>query len=256
MQFGAHHTCALLWVKMKIMDISSVSFPWWAVPKRNHESGTETILAVLNHSSGSRQMHLSFTWPMGFVDPCQVLRDLQGGLAWRSWLRYPNHEFLLRADFFITFATFAAPVCNPSNHLATFWYCQNKPICPIKHWEEGLGNTCGVNAGHELSMCTCSPERQPYPASKLVRPAGWRRGFSPATLPFWDPTVLCPALWSSVQGKHGPVRVGPKECHKDYQKAEAPLLGDREGSENTCLQLFSTQRGLPRKMGTGILVGL
>lgn len=252
------YLCFAQRVKIKIMNISSVSFTWWAVLKRNHESGTEAILIALNNSSGSRHMHLSLTWPMGFVNPFQVLRDLQGDLVCRSWLHYPNHEFLLRADFLVAFAIFSATVCNPSNHLALFCYHQDKQICPIKHWEEGLEDTCGGNAGQELSMCTHSPERQPYTASKVVWPAGenLRWGFSPATLPFWKPTVLCPALGSAVQRRHGPVRVGPKECHEDYQKAEAPLLVYGEGSGNTCLQLFSTQRELTRKMGTDILVGL
>lgn len=52
--------------------------------------------------------------------------------------------------------------------------------------------------------------------------------------------MLCPALESSEQGRHGSVRLGPEECHKDDQKAEAPILGDREGSGNTGLELFRT----------------
>lgn len=111
-------------VKIKSMDIFSVSFQWWALLKRNHESGTEATLFALNHNSDSKQVYLLLTWPVGVINPCQVLRDLQDGLAYRSWLHYPNHEFLLRADFFVVFAIFATPVCNPITILLHFGISQ------------------------------------------------------------------------------------------------------------------------------------
>ena len=61
-----------------------------------------------------------------------------------------------------------------------------------KTCREVLGDTGGWKNGHKLTMCTCSPERQPYPASK--GPWSARRGLwvSPSTLLWRDP------IWSTA----------------------------------------------------------
>jgi len=38
------------------------------------------------------------------------------------------------------------------------------------------------------------------------------------------PGVLCPAVESSAQERHGPVVVGPEEGHKNDQRDGTPLL--------------------------------
>lgn len=149
-------------VKIKIMDISSASFPWLAVLKRNHESGTEATLVALNHSSGSRQMHLSLTWPLSFVNPCQVLRDLQDGVTYRSL--FPSWIF--------TESRFLCSICNfccsslqslkPPCHILVFPRQMNLSNETLRAaCQEGLEDTCGGNAGHELSVCTRSPTDTP-----------------------------------------------------------------------------------------------
>jgi len=55
--------------------------------------------------------------------------------------------------------------------------------CP----EGGSGAASWWKTQHELAMCTCSPEGQPYPGLHQVWPAGRGRLFCLSTLLSWDP---------------------------------------------------------------------
>jgi len=71
-------------------------------------------------------------------------------------------------------------------------------------------------------MCACSPESQ----HQQQRGQQVKGGDSAPLLCCGEtsPGVLCPALEPSAQEEHGPVGVGPEECHKNDPRAEAPLL--------------------------------
>ena len=57
-------------------------------------------------------------------------------------------------------------------------------------------------------------------------PAGQERSFSSSTLcsPESSHGVLCPALASTVEERHGPIGAGPEEGHKNNQRDGTPLL--------------------------------
>jgi len=91
---------------------------------------------------------------------------------------------------------------------------------------EGLGDTDGKKAGHDVAMCACSPEGQPCPGLHQEK---WASRSREVILPLCaalvrpPPGVLRPALEPSAQEGHGPVGAGPKEGHKKCQRDEERL---------------------------------
>jgi len=89
----------------------------------------------------------------------------------------------------------------------------------------------GVLADEKLNMtwqcCFHSPEGQPYPGLHQKQRGQQVEGGDSAPLLCsgeTPPGVLRPALEPSAQERHGPVGVGPEECHKNDQRDEASLL--------------------------------
>ncbi|PKU40336.1 hypothetical protein llap_9362 [Limosa lapponica baueri] len=76
-------------------------------------------------------------------------------------------------------------------------------------------------------MCAHSPESQLYPGLHLKKCGQQIKGSDSAPLLRSDetpPGVLCPALESLTQERHGPVQVDPEEGHKNDQRNGATLL--------------------------------
>jgi len=73
-------------------------------------------------------------------------------------------------------------------------------------------------AGNEVAMCTRNPESQSYPGLQQKKHDQQVEGGDSATLLCsgeTPPAVLCPDPEPSAQERHGPVRVGPEEGHKN-----------------------------------------
>ena len=89
-------------------------------------------------------------------------------------------------------------------------------------------------------MCPHSPESQLYPGLHQKKHGQQFDGGDPVLLLCTveaSPGVLCPDLESSVQKRHRPAGVCPKEGHKNDPRDEIPLLrGQRE------LALFSLEK--------------
>jgi len=95
-----------------------------------------------------------------------------------------------------------------------------------KPCRKGLGYTDGRKAGNEPPMCTCSPVGQPYSALHQKKRGQQLEGGDSAALHYSGeipPGVLCPALESSAQERHGAVGVGPEEGHQIDQRAGTPV---------------------------------
>ena len=76
-------------------------------------------------------------------------------------------------------------------------------------------------------MCACRPEGQSYPGLHQEKCGQQVKGADSVPLLLsgeTPPGVLCPALESPGQEKHGTVGAGPEEGHKDDKKDGAPLL--------------------------------
>ena len=77
------------------------------------------------------------------------------------------------------------------------------------------------------TVCTCSPEGQPYPGLHHKQRGQQAEGGDSALLlcPGETPSgVLCPALELPAQERHGADGMGPEQGHKNDQRAGAPLL--------------------------------
>jgi len=84
-----------------------------------------------------------------------------------------------------------------------------------------------MKVGHELTMCACSLEGQPYAGPHQKQRGQLVKGGDSAPLLCsgeTPPGVLHPALESSAQEGHGPVGVGLEESQKNDPRAGAPLL--------------------------------
>jgi len=76
-------------------------------------------------------------------------------------------------------------------------------------------------------MCTPSPEGQPHPGLHQKQRGQQVKGGDSVPLLHSSKTplgVLCPALGSTAQERHGPVGMDPEEGHKNDQRTGAPLL--------------------------------
>ncbi|KAK4815640.1 hypothetical protein QYF61_005202 [Mycteria americana] len=92
-------------------------------------------------------------------------------------------------------------------------------------------------------MCACSPESHPYPGLHQKKCGQQVEGGDSAPLLCsceTPPGVLCPALESLAQERHGPVGAGPEEGHKNDERAGTPLLWRKAGLRE--LGLFSLEK--------------
>ncbi|PKU39393.1 rna-directed dna polymerase from mobile element jockey- hypothetical protein [Limosa lapponica baueri] len=113
---------------------------------------------------------------------------------------------------------------------------QDNPQDQYRLGDEGIESSpeekdLGVVLVHEkLDMswqCALSPEGQLHPGLHLEMHGQQVKGDDSAPLLCYGetpPELLCPALESSAQERHGPVGVGPEEGHKNNQQDGAPLL--------------------------------
>ena len=90
-----------------------------------------------------------------------------------------------------------------------------------------MGGTGGLEAQHELAMCTGSPESQLYRG--LHQEKCGQQGEGGDSAPSLrscetPPGVLHPALEPLTWEGHGCVGAGPEEGHEDNQRAGVPLL--------------------------------
>jgi len=87
-------------------------------------------------------------------------------------------------------------------------------------------------AGHEPATCSCSLESHPYPALHPKKCGEQGEGGDPDHLLCSgesSPGLLHPVVGSSVQERHGPVRVHPQEGYKnDANYGMPPLQGQAE----------------------------
>jgi len=119
-------------------------------------------------------------------------------------------------------------------------------------------------------MCPHSPESQQYPELHQKKHGQQVKGGDPALLACPDgasPGVLRTGVESSVQERHRPVGVHPKEGHKNYQNDGTPLLqgqAERAGAVQTGEKrapgtpdsgLPVSKRWLPSWKGTDALAG-
>ncbi|GAB0186239.1 hypothetical protein GRJ2_001089200 [Grus japonensis] len=80
---------------------------------------------------------------------------------------------------------------------------------------------------NKSAMHACSPESQLYPGLHQKKHGQQVKGGDSAPLLHsceTSPGVLCPALGSPVQERHGLVGTSPEEGHEADQRAGAPLL--------------------------------
>ncbi|KAK4816544.1 hypothetical protein QYF61_017745 [Mycteria americana] len=99
--------------------------------------------------------------------------------------------------------------------------------------EKDLGLLVDEKTGHELAMCTCSPESQLYPGLHQKKRGQQVEGGDSAPLLHsgeTPPGVLHPALEPSAQETHGSVGVDPEEGHKNNQWDGTPLLDRTKGN--------------------------
>ena len=90
-----------------------------------------------------------------------------------------------------------------------------------------LGGTVGWHAGHEPTVCPCSPESQLYPALHQKMRGQQIEGGDPAPLLCAGEAssgVLHPDVEPSVQERHGLVTVCPEEGYKKDLRDGTPLL--------------------------------
>ncbi|GAB0185184.1 cAMP-dependent protein kinase inhibitor alpha [Grus japonensis] len=81
--------------------------------------------------------------------------------------------------------------------------------------------------GRDPATCACSPESQLYPGLHQKKRGQQVKGGDSPFLPCshgTPPGALCPALGLMVPDRHGPVRAGAEEGHKNDQRAGTPLL--------------------------------
>jgi len=83
-------------------------------------------------------------------------------------------------------------------------------------------------------VCTGSPEAQPeaqpYPGLHQKKCGQQGEGEDSAALLCsgdTQPSVLCPALGSPVQDRHGTAEAGPEEGHENYQRDGTPLCEEQ-----------------------------